>query len=56
MAIYNVVGVGQHNKFFDDNSYHDVLDYIFNQEKAVESIVYYIKNGIDNAMNRFNDR
>lgn len=26
------------------------------QEKAVESIVYYIKNGIDNAMNRFNDR
>lgn len=42
MAIYNVVGVGQHNKFFDDNSYHDVLDYIFNQKKAVESGGYYI--------------
>lgn len=26
------------------------------QEKAVEAIVYYIKHGIDNAMNKFNER
>ncbi len=44
MANYTVVGVGQHNKFFDDNSYCDVLNYIFNQEKAVKSGGYYITN------------
>jgi len=36
MAIYNVVGVGQHNKFFDDNSYHDAITYISSPGKAVK--------------------
>lgn len=34
MADYKVVGVGQHGKYFDDNSYHDVLNYIYNPAKA----------------------
>lgn len=28
MAEYKVVGVGEHGKFFDENSYQDVIDYI----------------------------
>lgn len=44
MAIYNVVGIGQHNKYFDDNSYRDVLNYIFNQDKALVTGGYYITN------------
>ena len=28
MAIYSVMGVGEHHKFFDDNSYHDAIRYI----------------------------
>ena len=34
MANYTVIGVGQHKKFFDENTYHDVTNYIFNPEKA----------------------
>lgn len=37
MAIYNVVGVGQRNKFFDDNSYHDAITYITNPSKAART-------------------
>ena len=42
MAIYNVVGVGQHNKFFDDNSYRDAISYISNPNKAVSTGGYGI--------------
>ena len=28
MAVYSVIGVGEHHKYFDDNSYHDVIRYI----------------------------
>lgn len=28
MAIYSVMGVGEHHKFFDDNSYIDAINYI----------------------------
>lgn len=34
MAVYNVIGVGQPGKFFDDNSYKDALHYIFDPSKA----------------------
>lgn len=34
MANYSVVGVGQHKKYFDENSYHDVSNYICNPVKA----------------------
>lgn len=35
MAYYKVVGVGQRDKYFDENSYQSVLNYIFNPDKAV---------------------
>lgn len=35
MANYNVIGVGQHGKYFDENSYHDVANYIFDPCSAV---------------------
>lgn len=35
MATYHVIGVGQHGKYFDENSYHDVTSYIFNPRSAV---------------------
>lgn len=28
MTIYSVIGVGEHHKFFDANSYHDAIRYI----------------------------
>ena len=28
MAIYSVIGVGEHGKFFDENSYQDAITYI----------------------------
>lgn len=28
MAIYSVMGVGEHQKFFDDHSYRDAINYI----------------------------
>lgn len=28
MAEYKVIGVGEHKKYFDENSYHDGIDYI----------------------------
>lgn len=34
MATYTVVGIGEHGKFFDENAYHDVNNYIFNPSKA----------------------
>lgn len=30
MSIYHVVGVGEHEKYFDDNSYQYVINYILN--------------------------
>lgn len=30
MANYKVVGVGEHQKYFDESSYHDVICYILN--------------------------
>ena len=35
MAVYNVIGVGQHGKYFDETSYRDVTNYIFNPCSAV---------------------
>ena len=35
MGDYKVVGVGQRDKYFDENSYQSVLNYIFNPGKAV---------------------
>lgn len=35
MAIYKVTGIGEHKKFFDESSYNDALNYIFNPEKAL---------------------
>lgn len=35
MANYNVIGVGQHRKYFDEHAYHDVSNYIFNPRSAV---------------------
>lgn len=34
MANYSVIGVGQHKKYFDENAYHDVSNYICNPAKA----------------------
>jgi len=34
MADYKVVGVGQHEKYFDNDAYQTVLSYIFNPNKA----------------------
>ena len=34
MATYKVTGIGEHRKFFDDNSYIDCINYIFNPQKA----------------------
>ena len=34
MAQYKVTGIGEHGKFFDDNAYHDAIDYIFRSDKA----------------------
>ena len=34
MATYKVTGIGEHQKFFDDNSYQDCIRYIFNPQKA----------------------
>ena len=34
MATYQVTGIGEHQKFFDDNSYNDCINYIFNPQKA----------------------
>ena len=28
MAVYQVIGVGEHKKYFDENSYYDVINYI----------------------------
>lgn len=36
MANYKVVGVGEHQKYFDENSYHDVIDYIFNHATYID--------------------
>lgn len=35
MAVYNVAGIGQPRKFFDDNAYYDAINYILNSEKAI---------------------
>lgn len=34
MAIYSVIGVGEHHKFFDENSYRDAINYISQGGKA----------------------
>lgn len=35
MAIYNVVGVGQKKKYFDEGSYQSVISYILTPGKAI---------------------
>lgn len=35
MALYKIIGVGEHGKFFDDGAYETVLNYIFHPQKAV---------------------
>lgn len=34
MATYKVTGIGEHQKFFDDNSYRNCIGYIFDPQKA----------------------
>ena len=34
MATYKVAGIGEHRKFFDENSYQDTINYICNPQKA----------------------
>lgn len=34
MATYKVTGIGEHQKFFDKNSYYDCIHYIFDSQKA----------------------
>lgn len=34
MTIYSVIGVGEQKKFFDENSYHDAINYIDQYGKA----------------------
>lgn len=34
MAAYNVIGVGQHKKFFDEGAYQDTINYILDSDKA----------------------
>lgn len=51
MATYKVIGVGEHKKYFDENSYHSVINYIFSHatstggstrstETAADEMVY----------------
>ena len=35
MATYKVIGVGQLKKYFDENSYHDVINYIFGHASSI---------------------
>lgn len=35
MAVYNVSGIGQHRKFFDDYAYYNAINYILDSKKAI---------------------
>lgn len=35
MANYEVIGVGEHGKYFDENAYHDLINYIFRKDHAI---------------------
>lgn len=54
MAIYSVIGVGEHKKFFDENSYNDVIHYILNPKKARYSDgspIFSVQTAADEMLN-----
>lgn len=57
MATYKVIGVGQHKKYFDGNSYHDVINYIFGHASSIGGNVQSAETAADEMLyvaNHFN--
>ena len=52
MAVYNVIGIGEHKKYFDESSYYDVTNYILNHATYFGAAnIQSINNAADEMLN-----
>ena len=50
MATYKVIGVGEHKKYFDENSYHSVINYIFSHAVSIGGSTHSAETAADEML------
>lgn len=50
MATYRVIGVGEHKKYFDEDSYHSVINYIFSHAKSIGGNTHSAETSADEML------
>lgn len=50
MATYKVIGVGDHKKYFDENSYHSVINYIFSHATSIGGSTRSVETAADEML------
>ena len=50
MATYKVIGVGEHKKYFDENSYHSVINYIFSHATSIGGSTHSAETAADEML------